>query len=162
MALLSSLHMNLGLSLLPFFLKSLSQKLNIFDAIADYAPGIENDVENYRKLLLQITKIRLETKLSSLTDEQLILVSEAIKQVEGFQIGIINEEIPRKKILDVKKNKENLIIQYLIEGYGWLHKDKAISLVQEDVIDAVVVKNHKGYIFLRSRPDKSKGNNLDP
>lgn len=71
------------------------------------------------------------------------------------------EEISKKKILDIKKNKQNLIIQYLIEGYGWLRKSEAINLVEKDIVDAVVVKRQNGYVFLRSRPDSTKTNNLD-
>lgn len=73
----------------------------------------------------------------------------------------ITEEITKKKILDIKKNKQNLIIQYLIEGYGWLRKTLAINLVEKDIVDAVIVKRQNGYIFLRSRPDYTKTNNLD-
>ena len=75
----------------------------------------------------------------------------------------------KKKILDVKKNKENLIIQYLIEGHGWLRKTEAINLVEKDIIDAVIVKRQNDNIFLRSRPantntntnTNTKTNNLD-
>jgi hypothetical protein len=48
----------------------------------------------------------------------------------------------------VKKNKENLIIQYLIEGYGWLRKTEAINLVEKDIVDAVIVKRQNGYMSL--------------
>ena len=56
----------------------------------------------------------------------------------------------------------NLIVQYLIEGYGWLRKTEAVTLVEKDIVDAVIVKRQNGYIFLRSKPDKTKTNNLDP
>ena len=120
-----------------------------------------NKVANYRKILKQVTKLDLKTKIKDLTDEQFLLLCQAVQRVEGFQIGEITVEISRKKILDVKKNKQNLIIQYLIEGYGWLRKAEAINLVEKDVVDAVIVKRQNGYIFLRSRPDLTKANNLD-
>lgn len=138
------------------------RNLTIFDAVAKYAPAKDkNDVKNYRKILKQVTKIDLQTKIKDLTDEQFLLFCQAVQRVEGFKPGDIVEELPKKKILDVKKNKENLIIQYLIEGYGWLRKAEAINLVEKDVVDAVIVKRQNGYIFLRSRPDSSKANNLD-
>ncbi len=142
--------------------KDFYQNLTIFAAVAQYAPTKDkNDVTNYRKILKQVTKLDLKTKIKDLTDEQFLLLCQAVQRVEGFQIGEITVEISRKKILDVKKNKQNLIIQYLIEGYGWLRKAEAINLVEKDVVDAVIVKRQNGYIFLRSRPDLTKANNLD-
>ena len=142
--------------------KDFYQNLTIFAAVAQYAPTKDkNDVTNYRKILKQVTKLDLKTKIKDLTDEQFLLLCQAVQRVEGFQIGEITVEISRKKILDVKKNKQNLIIQYLIEGYGWLRKAEAINLVEKDVVDAVIVKRQNGYIFLPSRPDLTKANNLD-
>ena len=142
--------------------KDFYQNLTIFAAVAQYAPTKDkNDVTNYRKILKQVTKLDLKTKIKDLTDEQFLLLCQAVQRVEGFEIGEITVEISRKKILDVKKNKQNLIIQYLIEGYGWLRKAEAINLVEKDVVDAVIVKRQNGYIFLRSRPDLTKANNLD-
>ena len=142
--------------------KDYYQNLTIFAAVAQYAPTEDkNDVENYRKILRQVTKLDLKTKFKDLTDEQFLLLCQAVQRVEGFQIGEIIEEVSKKKILDIKKNKQNLIIQYLIEGYGWLRKSEAINLVERDIVDAVIVKRQNGYIFLRSRPDNSKTNNLD-
>lgn len=95
--------------------------------------------------------------------EELENLVKAIEKKEGGRSGKTIEVPPsgvKKKILDVKKNRENLIIQYLIEDYGWLRKTEAINLTKKDIIDAVVVKNRKGYVFLRSRPDKIKTNNL--
>jgi hypothetical protein len=96
----------------PFY-----QNLSLFDAVEKYAPAKDkNDVRNYRKILVQVTKIDLDTKLKSLSEVQFLLLCQAVQRVEGFEIGEISEELSRKKILDVKKNKQNLIIQYLIEG----------------------------------------------
>ena len=142
--------------------KDFYQNLTIFAAVAQYAPTKDkNDVTNYRKILKQVTKLDLKTKIKDLTDEQFLLLCQAVHRVEGFQIGEITVEISRKKILDVKKNKQNLIIQYLIEGYGWLRKAEAINLVEKEIVDAVIVKRQNGYIFLPSRPDLTKANNLD-
>ena len=138
------------------------QRLSLYDAVEKYAPPKDkNDTANYRKILVQVTQIDLKTKLHSLTESQFLLLCQAIQRVEGFKKGEITEEVAKKKILNVKKNKQNLIIQYLVEGYGWLRKAQAINLVEKDIVDAVIVKNSKGYIFLRSRPDKTKINNLD-
>lgn len=111
------------------------------------------------------TQIDLNKQVNSLTDEELEKLVKAIERKEGAKPGKIIEVPPptgtKKKILDVKKNKKNLIIQYLIEGYGWLRKTEAINLVEKDLVDAVIVKRQNGYVFLRSRPDSTKTNNLD-
>lgn len=141
--------------------KDFYQVLSLFEAVAKYAPAKDkNDIKNYRKILVQITNLDLNAKLKNLSESQFLLLCLAVQRVEGFQVGEIIEEAPKKKILDVKKNKENLIVQYLIEGYGWLSKAEAMNLAKKDIVDAVVVKNQNGYVFLRSRPDKFKTNNL--
>jgi len=142
--------------------KDFYKNLTIFDAVAQYAPTKDkNDVKNYRKILIQITKMDLKTKIEDLTDEQFLLICKAIQRVEGYKVGEITEVVIKKRILDVKKNKGNRIIQYLIEGYGWISKTDAINLVEKDIVDAVVVKKQNGYIFLRSKPDSIRINNLD-
>lgn len=144
-------------ALLALLKKDFYQNLTIFDAVAQYAPAKDkNDVKNYRKILKQVTKLDLQTKIKDLTDDQFLLLCQAVQRVEGFIIGEITEEVAKKKILDVKKNKQNLI-----EGYGWLRKTEAVNLVEKDIVDAVIVKRENGYVFLRSRPDNIKTNNLD-
>ena len=123
-----------------------------------------NNTELYKKNVQDWTQIDLTRQVNSLSEEELEKLVNAIERKEGTGAGkIIEFPAPgnKKKILDVKKNKENLIIQYLIEGYGWLRKTEAINLVEKDIVDAVIVKRQNAYIFLRSRPDKTKINNLD-
>jgi hypothetical protein len=141
--------------------KDFYQDLTIFEVVAKYAPTKDkNDVKNYRKILIQVTQLDLNIKLKSLNEAQFLLLCKAIQRVEGFQVGEVIEEVSKKKILDVKKNKDNLIVQYLIEDIGWLPKAKAINLVEKDLVDAVIVNRQSGYVFLRSRPDNTKTNNL--
>jgi hypothetical protein len=130
-----------------------------FSCLVKLTAKDKNDVKNYRKILVQVTKIDLDTKLKSLSEVQFLLLCQAVQRVEGFEIGEISEEVSRKKNLDVKKNKQNLIIQYLIEGYGWLRKTETINLVEKEIVDAVIVKRQNGYVFLRSRLDATKTNN---
>lgn len=42
-----------------------------------------------------------------------------------------------------------------------VRKTEAINLAEKDIVDAVIVRRQNGYIFLRSRPDQTKINNLD-
>lgn len=142
------------------------QGRKVSKAIEVWAPKEDgNNTELYKKQVQAWTQIDLTRQVSSLTDDEMEKLVAAIEKKEGTGAGkIIEVSSPgvKKKILDVKKNKENLIIQYLIDGYGWLRKTEAVNLVEKDIVDAVIVKRQNGYIFLRSKPDKTKTNNLDP
>jgi len=60
--------------------KDFYQKRTIFEAVKKYAPVKDhNDVERYQKILFQITKIDLKTKLNSLTEDQFHLVCQAVQ-----------------------------------------------------------------------------------
>lgn len=141
------------------------QGRTVSKAIEVWAPKEHgNNTELYKKHVQAWTQIDLTRQVNSLSEEELEKLVSAIERKEGNGPGKIIEVPPpgtKKKILDVKKNKENLIIQYLIEGYGWIRKTEAINLVEKDIVDAVIVKRQNGYIFLRSRPDTTKTNNLD-
>lgn len=140
------------------------QGRTVSKAIEVWAPKEHgNDTELYKKHVQAWTQIDLMRQVSSLSNEELEKLVKAIEKKEGSRSGkIVETPAPgaKKKILEVKRNKQNLIIQYLIEGYGWLRKTEAINLVEKDIVDAVIVKRN-GYIFLRSRPDSTKTNNLD-
>lgn len=140
------------------------QGRTVSKAIEVQAPKEDgNNTELYKKHIQVWTQIDLTRLISSLSAEELEKLVKAIEKKEGSRSGKIIE-VPlskvKKKILDIKKNKENLIIQYLVEDYGWLLKSEAINLARKNIIDAVIVKKSDGYVFLRSRPDKTKINNL--
>ncbi len=141
------------------------QNRTVSKAIEVWAPKEDNnDTELYKKHVQLWTSIDLKRQIKSLTEEELEKLVWAIEKKEGGKPGKIIE-VPisgvKKKIIDIKKNKQNLIIQYLVEGYGWLHKADTIYLVERDIIDGVIVKNSRGYVFLRAKPDETKVNNLD-
>ena len=49
--------------------KDFYQKLSIYDVVEKYAPPKDkNDTQNYRKILVQITKLDLKTKTKNLTE----------------------------------------------------------------------------------------------
>jgi hypothetical protein len=141
------------------------QGRTVSKAIEVWAPKEDgNNTELYKKHVQTWTQIVLTRQVNTLSEDELEKLVKAIERKEGSKPGKIIEVLPpgtKKKILDVKKNKENLIIQYLVEGYGWLRKTEAINLVEKDIVDAVIVKRQNGYVFLRSRPDSTKTNNLD-
>jgi hypothetical protein len=141
------------------------QNRTVAKSIEAWAPKEDgNDTELYKKHIRLWTGIELSRQIKTLTNEELEKLVAAIEKKEGSEHGKIIE-VPvlgaKKKIIDIKKNKQNLIIQYLVEGYGWLLKADTIYLVERDIVDGVIVKNSRGYVFLRARPDETETNNLD-
>lgn len=126
--------------------------------IEDYAPDIQNDTENYKKLVKKFTGLDPDTKVGALKDDEFDNLIAAIKRVEGHQEGKIVPVIKRA-ILKTKEEK-GTIISYLIEDYGWVDKKKAIEFAKKEIIDATIVKGKNGQ-FLKSRPDQTTTNNLD-
>lgn len=62
-------------------------KLTIAQAIFKYAPPHENDTENYKNMLRRMTGIPINTRISDLTDSQMVKVVFAIKIIEGWKKG---------------------------------------------------------------------------
>ena len=60
----------------------------IASAISIYAPTFENNTAAYQGKLRHLTGISLNTRLCDLTDEQLVAVSHAIRQIEGWVPGV--------------------------------------------------------------------------
>ena len=85
----------------------------------------------------------------------------AIQRAEGkFVPGRITPNKAKKKISAVRKGKMGKIKSYHVEGIGWLSKSKAVALVRQGEIDAVIAHSRSGTIYLRSRPDKTVDNNF--
>jgi peptidoglycan hydrolase-like protein with peptidoglycan-binding domain len=61
--------------------------LNIYNAIAKYAPETENDVRMYVNQIVQATGASPETKLRDLSSEQRKSMLNTITRVEGFRTG---------------------------------------------------------------------------
>lgn len=138
------------------------RNLSIFDAVATYAPPEDkNDVENYRKLLKQFTKLDLNRKLKSLTAIEFQSVLDAIQRIEGWKPGT-EELIPPARITAVQRNKKGVVVAYLVEKKGWFSKPQLIALIEsEGGVDAVVVHPLGRNPFIRMRPDSTRLNNLN-
>ncbi len=138
------------------------QNLSIFDAVATYAPPEDkNDVENYRKLLRQFTKLDLNRKFKSLAAKEFQIVLDAIQRIEGWKPGT-EELIPSSQITAVRRNKKGVVVACQIEGKDWFSKPQLIALIEaEGGIDAVVVRPSGRKPFIRMRPDSIRLNNLN-
>lgn len=80
--------------------------------------------------------------------------------MEGWKIGTITKLSQKAEIKSVKKDKKGVIIQYLIEGIGWVTKEKGITLTIAGKVNSVVVTSSTGNRFLRTKPNKTNEDNL--
>ncbi|WP_218080219.1 hypothetical protein [Anthocerotibacter panamensis] len=79
---------------------SIYANLSIYDSITRYAPPSENNTDNYKSRLKSNTGLDLNKKLSSLKNEELESVINAIQINEGYISGsekIISHEKTKKK-----------------------------------------------------------------
>ena len=61
--------------------------LTIYEAISKYAPSIENDTENYKKLIEKFTGLDGNKKIKELSDSELNSVAQSIQKIEGYFEG---------------------------------------------------------------------------
>jgi len=66
-------------------------RLTVAGAINRWAPPFENDTANYQRQIERLTGIPVDTQMSSLDDAGLQRMAEAIRRIEGWQPGTINE-----------------------------------------------------------------------
>ena len=111
-----------GMQAICALLKSDSYRdLTISQAIFKYAPPHENDTENYNASLWKITGLNTATKLSALTDEQIMRVARAIRVVEGWAPGretyiyVAPKQVPSRDTIDFYAALQNQIVQKQFE-----------------------------------------------
>lgn len=132
-----------------------------FAVFPDYAPSFENNVENYRKLLRQFTKLDIDRKIISLDAIEFQKLLNAVERVEGWKPGK-EEAIEPAKINSVRRDKKGIIVAYQVSGKGWLSKAQLIALIDsEGGVDAVVVHSSTRASYIRMRPDSVRPNNLN-
>jgi Protein of unknown function (DUF3892) len=68
----------------------------------------------------------------------------------------------KRKIIDARANESGNIEAVLLEGNTtYTSLKKAITMTEQNQVDAVVVNQKNGNQYLRTRPDKKTENNLD-
>jgi hypothetical protein len=65
------------------------QKLTLAEAINRYAPPSENNTSGYQKHVSTQTGIQLTAKLSTISEDQLTKLGNAIAKIEGFSTGAL-------------------------------------------------------------------------
>jgi len=129
----------------------------IVEAVSHYAPPKENNTKAYAANLQKLTGLDGKIKLSSLTDQQLESVVNAIEKLEGTSPGT---ETPIARVIGAVSEHGHIVAYQLDDGSGILSKDQAIAMARAGLIDAVVVSGRNGD-YLRSRPDDTHANNLE-
>lgn len=95
-----------------------------------------------------------------------LLKKEAKKTVEKevevvVETPIVETTTPKNKIVAISTNKKNVIKQVQLDNGEILDVKKAITLVEQDLIEGVEVWSvRNGHKALRSIPDQNKNNNL--
>lgn len=78
----------MGFAALIALLKTPSyQNLTLAEAINRYAPPVENNTSSYQKNASTQTGIALDTRLATVSGEQLTKLGNAIAKIEGFSTG---------------------------------------------------------------------------
>ena len=90
------------------------------------------------------------------TDKNKVAITEYIQKFSDYETPFQ----PRKKLTGIKKDKKGKTLMYQVDGLEWLSKKDAIHSVKNAELDAVLVKNGVGKVFLRTPPDHSLSNNL--
>jgi len=141
-------------------LKNVFSELSLKRLISKYAPKHENDTKQYLKLIRIKTGVKSDKKIKDFTSSEFEKLWKAIEQMEGWKIGRITKLPVKAEIKSVKKDKNGIIIQYLIEGFGWVTKEKGITLTISGKVNAAVVTSSLGNQFLRAKPNKTNEDNL--
>ena len=66
-------------------------KLTIAGAISRYAPPSENNTAGYHRRIQQLTGLSINKRMSDLTPDELTSVANAIRTIEGWQVGNIQK-----------------------------------------------------------------------
>ncbi len=151
---------NSGHAALIDLLKNVFSDLNLKKLISKYAPKHENDTKRYLKFIRLKTGVKSDKKIKDFTPPEFEKLWKAIEQMEGWKIGKISKLSKKAEIKSVKKDKKGIITQYLIEGIGWVTKEKGITLTIAGKVNAVVVTSSTGNRFLRTKPNKTNEDNL--
>lgn len=126
-----------------------------------YSPESDgNDVKRYRKLLGEFTGFDLQRTIRELTAKEIETLLDAIERIEGFGPGKEVELGTPKLIIDVKRDKKNRPVSYLVEDLGWLSPTATVQGILQGEIDGVVA-HRAGKSYVKTTPDGSFPNNID-
>ena len=131
--------------------------LTIHIALGKYEP---RNADNYRTLVKQFTGLESDRTIQSLNATEFDSLIQAIEKIEGWILGTETTQPPLKQIMGTKKDKTGFVIEYHINGLGWIPKAEAIDLARKGEVDAVLAQSKNGNPYLRSHPDHSITNNF--
>ena len=85
-----------------------------------------------------------------------VFVTEYIQKFGGYDTPFKF----RQRLTGFKKDKSQKTVEYQVDNHQWVSVSEAIAMVKNLEVDGVVVTNKTGTSYLRTPPDKNKGNNL--
>lgn len=143
-------------------LKNVYGEKDIAALMKAYAPDQENDTQKYIAFVQKKTGVNGRKKVKDFSDDEFQKLWQTIEKMEGWgKEGTIAPYSPNGQIQSVRKNRRGTIQSYLIGGYGWVPKARALLLVREGKVDAVIATSPRGNQFLRSRPNSEIRDNLE-
>ena len=111
-----------------------------------------NNPENFHQKLCQLTSLKADVKLSSLSPTELKRLVWGIKKLVGF-LNIGNEEFLLLPKITARFYSKNAGIEsYLVGTDQVINKSEAIHRVETHRLDAIIVHKKDKSVYLRSRP----------
>jgi hypothetical protein len=132
-----------------------------YTGVEDGKPDTKEAIA-YRDFLKKATKLDMSRTIQSLNEEEFNTLIKKMENYEGWHPWLEGEEyFPIQKIIGIKMVK-NKITEFLVLNLTekqWLTKEEAISLVEKQLLRAVVVHNKK-QTYLRSFPHETPHKDL--
>lgn len=125
---------------------------SIDEMIKQYAPPHENNTSAYRKYLHAKTGVMDDRKIKDFTPNEFEKLWKAIEQMEGYKNGEIIEVSP---VVQVRKDKKNVICEFCLKNKGWISKEKCFELAKKGKLDVEICKSRLGNIYLRARANST-------
>ena len=102
----------------------------------------------------------MQRTIRDLNTKEIEILLNAIQRIEGFEPGKEVELGPPKPIIDVKRDRKNRPVSYLVENLGWLSPAETVKGILEGEIDGVVA-HRAGRSYVKTSPDGALPNNID-
>lgn len=132
--------------------------LSIYAAIERYAPPSENQTDQYRELVAELTGLAVDRILSSLSADEFERVLDAIQRIEGYVVGQVTV---KRKVIGTRRVRGGALLEFKIEGYpSYVDLGTALHLAGSGELDAVIARSRNGKLYLRSVPDRRTDNNF--
>jgi hypothetical protein len=125
--------------------------------VEKYAPPHENNTAAYKRYLHTKTGVIDDKKIKDFTPQEFEKLWKAIEQMEGWENGKIIEVC---QIVQVRKDKSQVIYEYYIKNNTWISKEKCLEFAKQGKLDVEICKSRLGRTYLRTRAKSTIQNDL--